>query len=144
MLNFMQNVANFSWAVLLKSSLKILRRLAEMPWCYHSQCQDWNVVIRKLAFSFNQSINQSVDFYSGLSGATTARITSWMMSGYACLNKKRVSSRRKVDSELAATTSVGSGLAVYSRCVEPQPQRLGCRLLTVWRVHEAVGIVVLQ
>jgi len=31
-----------------------------------------------------------------------------MMSGYDCLNKKRFSSRRKVDSELAATTSVGS------------------------------------
>ena len=31
-------------------------------------------------------------------------------------------------------------LAVYSRCVEPQPQRLGCRLLTVWWYHEAVGI----
>ena len=52
-----------------------------------------------------------------------------MMSGYDCLNKKRFSGRRKVDSELAATTSVGS---VYSRCVEPQtvmcpPVR--CRLL---------------
>ena len=31
-----------------------------------------------------------------------------MMPGYDCLNKKRFSSRRKVDSELAATTSVGS------------------------------------
>ena len=30
------------------------------------------------------------------------------MSGYDCLNKKRFSSRRKVDSELAATTSDGS------------------------------------
>jgi len=27
-----------------------------------------------------RSINQSFDFYSGLSGATTARTTSWMMS----------------------------------------------------------------
>ena len=33
-----------------------------------------------------------------------------MMSGYDCLNKKRFNSRRKVDSELAATTSVGSVL----------------------------------
>ena len=32
------------------------------------------------------------------------------MSGYDCLNKTRFSSRRKVDSELAATTSVGSVL----------------------------------
>jgi len=31
-----------------------------------------------------------------------------MMSGYDSLNKKRFNSRRKVDSELAATTSVGS------------------------------------
>jgi len=36
-----------------------------------------------------------------------------MMSGYDCLNKKRFSSRRKVDSELAATTSVGS---VFQMC----------------------------
>jgi len=36
-----------------------------------------------------------------------------MMSGYDCLNKKRSSSRRKVDSELAATTSVGS---VFQMC----------------------------
>ena len=35
------------------------------------------------------------------------------MSGYDCLNKKRFSSRRKVDSELAATTSVGS---VFQMC----------------------------
>ena len=31
-----------------------------------------------------------------------------MMSGYDCLNKKRFSIRRKVDSEFAATTSAGS------------------------------------
>ena len=31
-----------------------------------------------------------------------------IMSGYDCLNMKRFSSRRKTDSELAATTSVGS------------------------------------
>ena len=36
-----------------------------------------------------------------------------MMSGYDCLNKKRFSKRRKVDSELAATTSVGS---VFQAC----------------------------
>ena len=36
-----------------------------------------------------------------------------MMSGYDCLNKKRFSSRRKVDSELATTTSVGS---VFQMC----------------------------
>ena len=36
-----------------------------------------------------------------------------MMSGYCSLNKKRFSSRRKVDSELAATTSVGS---VFQMC----------------------------
>ena len=30
--------------------------------------------------SDNQPISQSVDFYSGLSGAATARTTSWMMS----------------------------------------------------------------
>ena len=36
-----------------------------------------------------------------------------MMSAYDCLNKKRFSSRRKVDSELAATTSVGS---VFQTC----------------------------
>jgi len=37
-----------------------------------------------------------------------------MISGYDCLNKKRFSSRRKVDSELAATTtSVGS---VFQMC----------------------------
>ena len=62
------------------------------------------------------TINQSADFYSGLSGATTARTTGrcqWMMSGYDCLNKKRFRSRRKVDSELAATTSVGS---VFQMC----------------------------
>ena len=34
----------------------------------------------------NQSINQSADFYGGPSGATTARTTSWTMSGYNCLN----------------------------------------------------------
>jgi len=68
---------------------------------------------------------------------TTARTTSWMMSENDCLNKKRFNSRRKVPQRRQ--------LAVYSRCVEPQPQRLGCRLLTVWRAvclayHEAVGI----
>jgi len=31
-----------------------------------------------------------------------------MMSRYDCLNKKRFNSRRKVDSEFAAKTSVGS------------------------------------
>ena len=31
-------------------------------------------------------LNQSVDFYSGLSGATTARTTRWMMSAYDRLN----------------------------------------------------------
>jgi len=36
-----------------------------------------------------------------------------MMSGYEGLNEKRFSSRRKVDSELAATTSVGS---VFQMC----------------------------
>jgi len=36
-----------------------------------------------------------------------------MMSGYDRLNKKRFSSRRKVDSELAAATSVGS---VFQMC----------------------------
>ena len=35
------------------------------------------------------------------------------MSGYDRLNKKRFNSRRKVDSELAATTSVGS---VFQMC----------------------------
>jgi len=35
------------------------------------------------------------------------------MSGYDSLNKKRFSSRRKVDSELVATTSVGS---VFQMC----------------------------
>ena len=35
------------------------------------------------------------------------------MSGYECFNKKRFSSRRKVDSELATTTSVGS---VFQMC----------------------------
>jgi len=35
------------------------------------------------------------------------------MSGYDCLNKKRFSSRRKVDSELGTTTSVGS---VFQMC----------------------------
>ena len=61
----------------------------------------------------NQSINQSVDFYSGLSVATTARTTSWMLSGYNRLNKKCFNSRRKVDSEPAATTSVDS---VFQMC----------------------------
>jgi len=36
-----------------------------------------------------------------------------MMSGYDCLNEKRFNSRRKVDSELVATTSVGS---VFEMC----------------------------
>jgi len=36
-----------------------------------------------------------------------------MMSRYDCLNKKRFNSRLKVDSELAATTSVGS---VFQMC----------------------------
>jgi len=36
-----------------------------------------------------------------------------MISGYDCLNKKRFNSRRKVDSEFAATTSVGS---VFQMC----------------------------
>jgi len=36
-----------------------------------------------------------------------------MMSGYDCLNEKRFNSRRKVDSELVATTSVGS---VFQMC----------------------------
>ena len=36
-----------------------------------------------------------------------------MMPGYDCLNKKRFNSRRKVDSELAATTSVGS---IFQMC----------------------------
>jgi len=53
-------------------------------------------------------INKSVDFYRGLSGATSARTTSWMMSVYDCLNKKRFNNRGKVDSEYAGTTSVGS------------------------------------
>ena len=35
------------------------------------------------------------------------------MSGYDCLNKKRFNSPRKVDSEFAATTSVGS---VFQMC----------------------------
>ena len=35
------------------------------------------------------------------------------MSGYDSLNKKRFSSRRKVDNELVATTSVGS---VFQMC----------------------------
>jgi len=35
------------------------------------------------------------------------------MSGYDCLNKKCFSSQREVDSELAATTSVGS---VFQMC----------------------------
>jgi len=65
-----------------------------------------------------QTINQSI---SGLSGATTARTTSWMMSGYDCLNKKRFNNRQKVDSEFAAKTPVGS---VFQ--MKPQPQRLGC------------------
>ena len=62
------------------------------------------------------SISQSVDFYSGLSGATNARTTCWMMSGYDCLNKKLFNnSQRKMDSELAATTSVGSGFQLSCR-----------------------------
>jgi len=36
-----------------------------------------------------------------------------MVSGYDCLNEKHSNSRRKVDSELAATTSVGS---VFQMC----------------------------
>ena len=60
-----------------------------------------------------------------------------MMSGYDCLNKKRFSSRRKVDSELAATTSVGS---VFQMCGATTAK---VRLSTVefdgW-YHEAVGI----
>jgi len=31
-------------------------------------------------YSVDQSLNQSANFYSGLSGATTARTTNWMMS----------------------------------------------------------------
>ena len=65
-----------------------------------------------------QTINQSI---SGLSGATTARTTSWMMSGYDCLNKKTFNNRQKVDSEFAAKTPVGS---VFQ--MKLQPQRLGC------------------
>jgi len=66
--------------------------------------------IGTLAFHSHQSISRFVCMYeySGPSGTTTARTTSWMMSAYDCLNKKRFNSRRKVDSELAATTSVGS------------------------------------
>ena len=36
-----------------------------------------------------------------------------MMSGYDCLNKKRFNSQRKVDSELAATISVGSVFQMF-------------------------------
>jgi len=61
----------------------------------------------------NQSINQQI-FYSGSSGATTARTTSWMMSGCDCLNKKRSSSRRKVDSD-TSRLPLRRQLAVYSR-----------------------------
>jgi len=39
------------------------------------------------------------------------------MSGYDCLNKKRFNSRRKVDSELAATTSVGSVLQMCGAAI---------------------------
>ena len=38
------------------------------------------------------------------------------MSGYDCLNEKRHNSRRKVDSELATTTSVGSVYCVFQMC----------------------------
>ena len=87
--------------------------------CYFTLClycyvKDGSFLILTLSIAVlsllvnKQSIYQSVHFHSGLNGATTARTTSWMMSEYDCLNKKRVNSRRKVDSELAATTSVGS------------------------------------
>ena len=36
-----------------------------------------------------------------------------MLSGYDCLNKKWFNSRRKVDSELAPATSVGSVFQTY-------------------------------
>jgi len=44
----------------------------------------------------NQSINQSADFSGGPSGATTARTTSWPMSGYNCLNMYITTSAERV------------------------------------------------
>ena len=52
------------------------------------------------------------------------------MSGYGCLNKNVLT----VDGRRTMNLPQRRQLAVYSWRVEPQPQRLGCRLLTVWRV----------
>jgi len=68
---------------------------------YTSVCQQYSSA--DLELEFNQAISEFKKC-----DATTARTTSWMMSGYDCLNKKRFNSRRKVASEFAATTSVGS------------------------------------
>jgi len=51
-----------------------------------------------------------------------------MISGYDCLNKKRFNSRRKVDSEFAVTTSVGS---VFQMCIPDSFATAKARLPTV-------------
>ena len=84
----------------------------------------WGQKSLALASNTLGHFNQSISKFFKWPSTTTARTTSWMMSGYDCLNKKCFNSRRKVDSDLPQWRQ----LAVYSRCVEPQPQRLGCRL----------------
>jgi len=39
-----------------------------------------------------------------------------------------------VDEKLTVNLQRRRQLAVFSRCLEPQPQKLGCRLLTRWLV----------
>ena len=81
--------SGISWAI-CKSTPR--SRQITMPVPHHSvflqtgcpSCRPTNSVK-----ALKGSISQSVDFYSGLSGATSARTTCWMMSGYDCLNKKR-------------------------------------------------------
>jgi len=53
------------------------------------------------------------------------------LSEYDYLNKNVLT----VDGRWTASLPQRRQLAVYSRCVEPQPQRLGCRLLTELLCH---------
>jgi len=64
---------------------------------------------------------------SGPCGASTAMATHWMMSGYDCLNKNAST----VNGRWTVGLPQQHQLVAYCRCVELQ--RLGCRLLTVWR-----------
>ena len=69
----------------------------DAAYCY--SCISWLVCLL-------DTVSQSVDFYSGLSGTTTASTTSWMMSvDDDCLNEKRLHWRN--DGVAAASSDGG-------------------------------------